>query len=91
MRDYQDSVTTEQTDRRTRTDGRTDRHTDRQTPYKVITICRYASQVQHTNKDLINILYVSILFLSNATFTLPVSTVSQRLMNIMGQNRDSVS
>ena len=38
MRDYQENVTTGQTD--TQTDGRT----DRQTPDKVIPICRYASQ-----------------------------------------------
>ena len=38
MRDYQESVTTGQTDRHT--DGRT----DRQTPDKVIPTCRYASQ-----------------------------------------------
>ena len=34
MRDYQESVTT----------GQTDRRTDRQTPDKVIPMCRYASQ-----------------------------------------------
>ena len=38
MRDYQKSVTTEQTH------GQTDRRTDRQTPDKVIPMCRYASQ-----------------------------------------------
>ena len=34
LRDYQESVTT----------GQTDRRTDRQTPDKVIPMCRYASQ-----------------------------------------------
>ena len=43
MRDYHESVTTGQTDRRTRTDGRT----DRRTPDKVIPMCRYASQATH--------------------------------------------
>ena len=38
MRDYQDSVTTGQTD--VQTDGQT----DRKTPDKVIPMCRYASQ-----------------------------------------------
>ena len=36
IRDYQESVTTRQTDRHT--------HTDRQTPNRVIPMCRYASQ-----------------------------------------------
>ena len=36
MRDYQESVTT----------GQTDTHTDRQTPDKVIPMCRYALQVK---------------------------------------------
>ena len=38
MRDYQESVTTRQTD------GRTDGRTDRQTPDKVIPMYRFASQ-----------------------------------------------
>ena len=38
MRDYQESVTTRQTD------GWTDGRTDRQTPDKVIPICCYALQ-----------------------------------------------
>ena len=42
MRDYQESVTTGQTDRQT--DRRTDGRTDRQPPDKVIPMCRYASQ-----------------------------------------------
>ena len=40
MRDYQESVTT----------GQTDRWTDRQTPDKVIPMCRYASQVTQKMK-----------------------------------------
>ena len=46
MRDYQEIVTT----------GQTDRHTDRQTPDKVIPMCRYASQATqksvHVQKEI---------------------------------------
>ena len=41
MHDYQESVTTGQTD------SQTDRRMDRQTPDKVIPMCRYASQATH--------------------------------------------
>ena len=46
LHDYQESVTTGQTD--TRTD-KTDGWTDRQTPDKVIPMCRYASQATQKN------------------------------------------
>ena len=51
-------------------------------------ICTDMLHRQHTNNNIT--LYV-FLFLSNATFTLPISAVSQRSMNKMGPNRDSVS
>ena len=44
LRDYQESVTT----------GQTDTHTDRQTPDKVIPMCRYASQETQKCCDLVN-------------------------------------
>ena len=46
--DYQESVTTGQT--QARTDGRTDRQTDGRTPDKVIPMCRYASQATQHKK-----------------------------------------
>ena len=56
LRDYQESVTT----------GQTDRQTDRQTPDKVVPICHFASQatqklcVFHSLSSLYDLLYYEV-------------------------------
>ena len=52
MRDYQESVTTGQTDRQT------NRQTNRQTPDKVIPMCRYASQATQKFPKHLNVYYM---------------------------------
>ena len=59
MRDYQESVTTGQTDRRT--------ETDTQTPDKMIPMCRFASQA--TQKFLKHLNAICILPLINMDIT----------------------